>query len=151
MDGRDLERLLAQVKRKKNLVLQGTMNTADRSLALVDYALRRRFAFGTIEPAFANQKFMQHLLDRGVPEPLCLRIRERFNAFNQVVADNRDLGPGFRIGHSYFCEPHREAGADWEGWYREIIEYEIKPLLEEYWFDKPDEAEKRISTLLADD
>ena len=135
----------------ENLHLIGTMNTADRSLALVDYALRRRFAFGTVDPAFGSEKFMQHLRDKGVPEALRLRVRERFNGLNQVVADDRDLGLGFRIGHSYFCEPHQGATADWDGWYREIVEYEIKPLLEEYWFDKPDEAEKSISALLADD
>lgn len=134
-----------------NVYLIGTMNTADRSLALVDYALRRRFAFGTIDPAFGREKFMQHLLDKEVPESLRLRIRGRFNTLNQVVAKDRDLGPGFRIGHSYFCEPHEGAPDDWEGWYREIVEYEIKPLLEEYWFDRPDEAEKRVSALLADD
>lgn len=135
----------------ENVHLIGTMNTADRSLALVDYALRRRFAFGTVEPAFGREEFMQHLLDKGVPGWLRLRVRERFNALNRVVAKNRDLGPGFRIGHSYFCEPHQGAMADWDGWYREIVEYEIKPLLEEYWFDKLEEAEKRVSALLADD
>lgn len=132
-----------------NVYLIGTMNTADRSLALVDYALRRRFAFGTIDPAFGREEFMRHLLERKVPESLSLRIRDRLNALNEVVAKDRDLGPGFRIGHSYFCEPHEGAPDNWEGWYREIVEYEIKPLLEEYWFDRPDEAGNRVAALLA--
>ena len=135
----------------ENVFLIGTMNTADRSLALVDYALRRRFAFWTVDPAFGEEKFMQHMLDQGVPESIRLRIRERLNDLNQKIEKDKDLGRGFRIGHSYFCERPTGDDVDWGGWYREIVDYEIRPLLEEYWFDQPESAEKAAGDLQAPD
>ena len=78
-----------------NLHLVGTMNTADRSLALVDYALRRRFAFSTVEPAFGSKGFDRHLADDGVPEPIRRRITARIEALNKQIREHPQLGEGF--------------------------------------------------------
>jgi len=121
----------------ENVHLIGTMNTADRSLALVDYALRRRFAFFTVEPAFGRPRFRRHLEELGVSASLCERICERLGTLNETIAGEPDLGPGFRIGHSYFCDPPSGESPDYDGWFDEIVSFDIEPLLEEYWFDRP--------------
>ena len=135
-----------------NLYLIGTMNTADRSLALVDYALRRRFAFHTIEPAFGNERFIRHLEERSVPERLSNQIRERLDALNKTIREDTKLGEGFQIGHSYFCEPHEELHeaqdqSEWEKWYEDVVRYEIEPLLAEYWFDDSERAKSEVEKL----
>ncbi len=118
----------------ENIHIIGMMNTADRSLAMVDYALRRRFAFVALEPGFDSDKFSQHLLAQSVPPAIIERIRNGMRALNQQIASNdRDLGEGYCIGHSFFCPT--EKVSDSEAWYREIVETEIKPLLQEYWAD----------------
>jgi 5-methylcytosine-specific restriction protein B len=130
-----------------NLYLIGMMNTADRSLSLVDYALRRRFAFVTLRPQFESDKFAESLRRAGAPEPLVARIRERMAELNRAIAeDERNLGPGYQIGHSYFC-PDGEA-AD-EAWFREVVDSEIAPLLEEYWVDSPAKVKEHVSRLLS--
>lgn len=116
-----------------NIYIVGLMNTADRSLALVDYALRRRFEFFDLKPAFDRPQFSAHLLATGVPDPLISHIKHRLTELNSVVAADRDLGPGFLIGHSFFCSLPPEEDA--EDAYNEIIQYQIMPLLREYWFD----------------
>ena len=138
----------------QNLYLVGTMNTADRSLALVDYALRRRFIFQTVEPAFGNTRFLAHLNERGVPQWLSEQIGERLGALNESIRNDRRLGDGFRIGHSYFCDPPKELRGvqdpnGWSDWYDDVIRYEIDPLLAEYWFDDPERAETEVRKLLA--
>ena len=136
-----------------NLHLVGTMNTADRSLALVDYALRRRFAFSTVEPAFGSQGFARHLADGGVPEPMRRRIRSRLEALNRQIRGHPQLGEGFEIGHSYFCRPPKGLADDaaWNGWYTDVVRYEIEPLLREYWFDDAERARNALSALRAAD
>ena len=136
-----------------NLHLVGTMNTADRSLALVDYALRRRFAFSTVEPAFGSQGFDRHLADGGVPEPMRRRIRTRLEALNEQIRGHPQLGEGFQIGHSYFCRPPKGLADDaaWNGWYTDVVRYEIEPLLREYWFDAAERATKALAALRAAD
>lgn len=131
----------------ENLYILGLMNTADRSLAIVDYALRRRFAFATVEPGFASEAFGQHLAAANAVDGLHDRIRTRLAAVNRAIADDKDLGPGFVIGHSYFCCPDGSA-AD-EAWYRDVIEAEVAPLLREYWFDQPKVAQGHIEKLLS--
>lgn len=130
-----------------NLHVIGTMNTADRSLAMVDYALRRRFAFATLEPALHRAEFRSWLTAQGAPGALADRIANRVSKLNSEISADRDLGPGFRIGHSYFCPTGLPA--DWEAWYRDIIGAEIAPLLEEY-FDKPARVDELTDALLAE-
>jgi MoxR-like ATPase len=133
----------------ENVYILGMMNTADRSLAMVDYALRRRFSFVRLPPAFASDGFTDHLAADGVPEPLVERIVERMTELNQVIAeDTRNLGPGFEIGHSYFVPGAEEEGRD-EAWYERVVRQEIEPLLHEYWFDQPQRVEEQIGRLLA--
>ena len=131
----------------KNLYLIGTMNTADRSLALVDYALRRRFAFFTVEPAFGQPRFRRYLEERGVPASVRNRIGERLTALNETIAEDSDLGAGFRIGHSYFCDPPSGGSADYDRWFEEVVTFDIEPLLEEYWFDRPGTASEAAAGL----
>lgn len=132
----------------ENLYLIGTMNTADRSLAMVDYALRRRFAFVNLEPRFSSDRFAAALHQAGASPALVSKIRERLGALNEMIsADSRNLGPGFQIGHSYFC-PTENAQSLGEEWYRDVIEAEVRPLLEEYWTDDPDKVRDYVARLL---
>lgn len=123
-----------------NVHVIGLMNTADRSLAMVDYALRRRFAFHDLRPELDSPAFEAHLSTRGVDSGTISRIRKNVAAVNErILADHKNLGPGFAIGHSYFCPiaPVTNAGS----WYASIVEEELLPLLAEYWFDEPKQVE----------
>ncbi len=132
-----------------NLSLIGMMNTADRSLAMVDYALRRRFAFIGLKPAFGTDQFSDFLLEAEVEEDLVRKIVDRLMHLNRKIGDDRkNLGPGFEIGHSFFCPGEDDEGLD-QSWYEAIILREIKPLLREYWFDRPDQVDEEIRALLA--
>lgn len=131
----------------KNLYLIGTMNTADRSLSLVDYALRRRFAFVSLKPQFESKKFAITLAAAGAASVLIQKIVDLMIELNSDIAtDNRNLGPGFCIGHSYFC-PADGVRLD-DDWFREVIESEIRPLLEEYWVDNDSKVAERVELLL---
>lgn len=127
----------------KNVHILGLMNTADRSLAIVDYALRRRFAFETLEPAFGTPKFRDYLHDADVDPGLVDRIDRNLSRLNERIGADKDLGPGFQIGHSYFV-PNDVAD---ETWYQNIVDTQIAPLLHEYWFDHSDRAEERVREL----
>ena len=132
-----------------NLYLIGMMNTADRSLAMVDYALRRRFAFIRLQPAFATDQFSDFLNAAEVEENLVNKIVDRLSALNERIrADRKNLGPGFEIGHSFFCPGDDDEGLD-DSWYEAIVRREIEPLLREYWFDRPEHVEEQIRALLA--
>lgn len=132
----------------ENLYLLGLMNTADRSLAIVDYALRRRFGFFDLTPSFGAEGLREHMRDRGISEDLIGKIEERLGELNsEIEEDQINLGRGFCIGHSYFCV---EKDISSEGkWYRQIIETEVVPLLEEYWFDAPSKVKDWRKRLLA--
>jgi 5-methylcytosine-specific restriction protein B len=131
----------------ENLYLIGTMNTADRSLAMVDYALRRRFRFITLRPEFASKGFQQFLSKAGAEPDLVNNIVTRMETLNQVIAaDTKNLGPGYQIGHSYFC-PRNNINPD-KKWYRRIIESEIVPLIREYWIDNEEKVQEQRSSLL---
>lgn len=130
-----------------NLYLLGLMNTADRSLAMVDYALRRRFAFVSLMPMFDSAKFKSWLSARLSGE-LVQVIVKRLGELNKEIEKDPALGEGFCVGHSYFCPDDRETGKD-EGWYRTIIKTEIEPLINEYWIDNPERAKKLIEILKA--
>jgi hypothetical protein len=120
-----------------NLHLIGTMNTADRSLSMVDYALRRRFSFMTLEPGFHTDAFGAHLVRHGLLAEQIEVIRGLMAGLNDEIAkDVVNLGPGYVIGHSFFtpvCEVR-----DFTTWCRDIVDHEILPLLEEYWMDDQD-------------
>ncbi len=131
-----------------NVHIIGTMNTADRSLALVDYALRRRFAFASLLPAFGPQ-LRKYLEARSVAPDMIDKLFARVAKLNDVIErDTRNLGRGYLVGHSYFCQqdPTSEYGIDW---YERIVRYEIKPLLEEYFAEDPDKIEKLAADLLS--
>ena len=112
------------------------MNTADRSLAMIDYALRRRFSFFEMEPGFDSDGFRSYQagLHSDRLDTLILKIKE----LNRRISQDKSLGKGFCIGHSYFC------GCDncTDDWLRSVVEYDILPTLSEYWFDDPSELEK---------
>ena len=132
----------------ENIFILGMMNTADRSLALVDYALRRRFTFETLEPAFGHPAFAEHLTEKGADPELVCRISERMTKLNETIRDDKELGPGFQIGHSYFVLGEGDEPSD--NWYRHVVDTRIEPLLREYWFDAPEDVEKEVKRLLDD-
>ncbi len=132
-----------------NLYLIGMMNTADRSLAMVDYALRRRFAFIRLNPAYGTDQFSNYLNAAGVDEALVSKIVGRFSALNERIrSDRKNLGPGFEIGHSFFCPGEDDDQLD-ESWYEAVVRREIEPLLREYWFDRPDHVDGEVRALLS--
>lgn len=112
-----------------NLYIIGMMNTADRSLAMIDYALRRRFSFFDMEPAFNSEGFRkyQNELNNDTLNELIDKVKD----LNKEISADRSLGKGFCIGHSYFCGC---TTCD-ETWIKSIVEYDILPMLSEYWFD----------------
>lgn len=114
-----------------NVYLIGMMNTADRSLAMLDYALRRRFSFYPLAPAFQSTGFKayQSKLHNEKFDRLIRCVEE----LNQAIAGDDALGEGFCIGHSYFCT---QATVN-DGWLKSVVEFELIPLLKEYWFDEP--------------
>jgi hypothetical protein len=131
----------------ENLHLIGMMNTADRSLAMVDYALRRRFRFINLRPEFSSSAFRTSLEDSGAEPELVNRIIERMMALNDAItSDAKNLGHGYQIGHSYFC-PRKGIATD-DDWYKRVIEAEIVPLIQEYWFDNEQRVKEHRSALL---
>ena len=108
------------------------MNTADRSLAMIDYALRRRFAFFDMEPAFSSDGFRE--LQTAILNRKFDRLISAVEGLNAAIAEDASLGIGFRIGHSYFCASGIVVN---DAWLTQVVEYELIPLLNEYWFDEP--------------
>lgn len=132
----------------ENLYLIGTMNLADRSLAIVDFALRRRFAFADLTPQF-NQRWQAWVSERnGVPAGMLAALAERLDVVNRHIADDHSLGEQYRIGHSFFTPAHDTAIADPASWIRDVIAQEITPLLAEYWFDDREKTTAQTTTLL---
>jgi hypothetical protein len=131
----------------ENVHVIGTMNTADRSLALLDYALRRRFAFMSLEPAFASPNFERILASKAISPNLIEKIRNRVGAINEEISrDTHNLGKGFQIGHSFFMP--KASVSNENRWYSQIVEREILPLLEEYWVDDDARLASARATLL---
>ncbi|MDY5772206.1 MAG: AAA family ATPase [Bacteroidaceae bacterium] len=120
----------------KNLYIIGMMNTADRSLAMIDYALRRRFSFFEMEPGFDSEGFIhyQNSLNNETLNELINKVKD----LNREISLDKSLGKGFCIGHSYFC------GRDvcTEGWLHSIVDYDILPMLSEYWFDDANKLQR---------
>ncbi len=132
----------------ENLYVIGTMNIADRSLALVDLALRRRFAFVGLEPKLGLVWREWVVKSCGVDEGLVTDIEQRIAGLNERISADARLGKQFRIGHSYVTPVHRLETGETKEWFLQVVETEIAPLLEEYWFDAPDEAQKATIQLM---
>lgn len=131
----------------ENIYLIGMMNTADKSLSMVDYALRRRFCFIYLEPKF-NNRFKEYLREQGMGVRVIDEIIKKINALNETIEkDAKNLGKGYLIGHSYFCPNGSDVKYD-RDWYEGVVKNEIKPLLEEYWFDDAEKAKQEIDKLM---
>ncbi|MDD6735764.1 MAG: AAA family ATPase, partial [Clostridiales bacterium] len=125
----------------ENIYIIGTMNTADRSLALPDYALRRRFSFFNFEPAFSSESFRAFASGKHSTK-LC-RLISCVKELNEEIAGDGVLGSGFKIGHSYFCTDEETT----DELLKSIVECELIPILSEYWFDEPHKFHKWSKTL----
>ena len=125
----------------KNVYIIGMMNTADRSLAMMDYALRRRFAFFDMDPGFNTKGFRQY--QEGLQSDKFNKLIDCVESLNADIASDDSLGEGFCIGHSYFCELKETSDQTLSG----IVEFELAPLLKEYWFDEPAKAKTWIEDL----
>lgn len=126
-----------------NLYLIGMMNTADRSLAMLDYALRRRFAFFDLKPGFESEGFKTYRDELGNA-----KLNDLLTCVakpNAEIAHDETLGEGFCIGHSYFCGMRPEDAT--EAKLAAIVEYELVPLLREYWFDESSKVRDWIDRL----
>lgn len=121
-----------------NIYIIGMMNTADRSLAMMDYALRRRFSFFAMEPGFSTDGFQayQQELENETFDAL---IRE-IQALNKEIASDASLGCGFQIGHSYFCGCDKTTCTN--DWMHSVVEFDVLPTLSEYWFDEPEKLQQ---------
>ena len=123
-----------------NVYIIGMMNTADRSIAMIDYALRRRFSFFTMKSGFESNGFMvwQHKVSNDVFDTLIEKIKK----LNADIAADGSLGEGFCIGHSYFVYDEKNIPANGvEAWLRNVVYYDICPMLDEYWFDDKQKSE----------
>ena len=120
----------------ENVYIIGMMNTADRSLAMIDYALRRRFSFVEFEPAFESDGFKN--LKNEIANEKYNRLIKEVENLNEEIAADVSLGKGFRIGHSYFVPKEiRDVNAQWLS---DVVQFDIVPLLEEYWFDESEKV-----------
>ena len=148
-DKRGLSLTLTYSKNKffvpKNLYIIGMMNTADRSLAILDYALRRRFSFVDIIPAFENDTFKKY--QTSLDNIKLNQILELIKSLNKEINDDPTLGPGFMIGHSYFCGLKN---TDKKEVIESIVKYDIVPLIKEYWFDDDSKVESWTKRLLGE-
>lgn len=122
----------------ENLYIIGMMNTADRSLAMIDYALRRRFSFFEIEPGFESKGFSdyQRTLENDTFDELIKKVIE----LNEEISRDKSLGKGFCIGHSYFCGRTKKTCTD--EWMQSVVDYDILPMLQEYWFDDDSKVQR---------
>lgn len=127
----------------KNIYIIGMMNTADRSLAMLDYALRRRFTFFEIKPGFTTDGFREYRMS--LENEKFDKLIACVESLNNVISNDESLGDGFCIGHSYFCNllPDTINDQILSG----IVEYELIPLLKEYWFDEPTKVKDWSSNL----
>ena len=131
-----------------NLYIIGTMNVADRSLALVDMAFRRRFAFINLEPNL-NKTWKDFVVNKlGMDTSIANYIQSEIGNLNNQISSDSRLGKDFQIGHSFFTPNESLKNKDSKKWFVEMVESEIAPLLQEYWFDSLEEADKAVENLL---
>jgi 5-methylcytosine-specific restriction protein B len=116
------------------------MNVADRSLAIVDFALRRRFAFVDLEPTFGKVWRTWVNEKSGISLEFLELIETRLTKLNKEIEEDVNLGAQFKIGHSYLTI--KESVSDEAKWFRQVVHTEIGPLLDEYWFDDRDRAKR---------
>lgn len=134
----------------ENLYIIGTMNLADRSLAIVDFALRRRFAFAELEPMLNSQWSQWVSSKNGISQEFLELLAGRIRALNDRIGEDRTLGDQYRIGHSFFT-PHTTSRIDDpQAWLQRTVLSELRPLLNEYWFDDADRVQKETALLLGD-
>jgi 5-methylcytosine-specific restriction protein B len=131
-----------------NLYVLGTMNIADRSLALVDLALRRRFAFVDLAPRLDKHWMNWMVTNFEIDEVLLSQMRDNLLELNKYIAQDPELGPQFRIGHSFVTPSAKSRLGDLRNWYRQVIETEILPLLAEYWFNDAAKVREAGESLL---
>ena len=119
-----------------NLHIIGMMNTADRSLAMIDYALRRRFSFFDMNPGFDSEGFIEYqkTFNNETFDTLINRIKD----LNNEIINDKSLGKGFCIGHSYFCNAEECT----DEWMKDVVDYDILPMLSEYWFDENEKLQR---------
>ena len=129
----------------KNLYIIGMMNTADRSLAILDYALRRRFSFIDILPAFDNETFIKY--QASVNSSKLNQTIDLIKVLNNEIKDDPSLGKGFMIGHSYFSGLENNLTDEVLD---SIIKYEVIPMIKEYWFDDDSKVESWTKRLLGE-
>ena len=132
----------------KNLYLIGTMNLADRSLAMVDFAFRRRFAFVMLEPVLGAPWSDWVQTNCNVDPEVLLMIGNKLSALNLTLSEDVNLGPHFQIGHSFVTPSANSRISDSKEWFRHVVETEIGPLLDEYWFDARETAQTERDRLL---
>lgn len=113
----------------RNIHIIGMMNTSDRSLAMIDYALRRRISFYEMKPGFSTKGFIKY--QKTLNNTTLDSLLEKIKQLNEEISSDASLGKGFCIGHSYFCNLS-DINNDM---LKDIIDYEILPMLSEYWFD----------------
>ena len=113
----------------KNLHIIGMMNTADRSLAMIDYALRRRFSFFDMEPGFDSEGFKSY--QQSLNSEKLDKLVSELKSLNNAIIEDKSLGKGFCIGHSYLCGETICT----DEWLQGVVQYDILPMLAEYWFD----------------
>ena len=131
-----------------NLYVIGTMNIADRSLALVDLALRRRFAFIDLEPVLGKPWRDWVQSQSSIDKEILVEIEKRLVALNSEISADPGLGPQFRVGHSYVTPPSGSQISDAKAWFHQVVVTEIAPLLDEYWFDAHEKSRKAKERLL---
>lgn len=149
---RDPEKGVEEFSIPSNLYIIGMMNTADRSLALMDFALRRRFGFFELKPAFENENFKEY--ERALNSKKFTDLIGAIEAINEKIEKDTSLGSGFCIGHSFFCGLDEETNnddsynVDIDTKLESIVKFEIIPLLQEYWFDDADTVKEEIGELM---
>ena len=134
-----------------NFFVIGTMNQADRSLAMVDMALRRRFAFINLEPQLGSTWRNFCVAQRNRNDQALSEIARRIEEVNQLIRDDFNLGDDYLIGHSFVTPRRKLADSSFDAtmeWFNQVVASDLKPLIGEYWFDNPAKREQALNVLI---